>query len=337
MSATKKKRKRRRSRAERAVLTICILLFVAVGVVGAYRGFARPPEPDSSQSPDGDGGGEEEMQEPDTHFLRKDSFFTVLISGVDDDNGGSDTNILVAIDAQKGEINAVSVPRDTLIDVTWNVRKINAAYNVGGTERLQAELEKLLGIPVDFYITVDLDAFVALVDAIGGVWFEVPADMNYDDPVQDLHIHFEKGYQYLGGEDAVKVVRWRQNNDGTAYPNGDLGRIGTQQAFLTAVAQQMLSNLGSDPVRAIQDYVSIFTTYVDTDLTVGNLVWIGEQVLTMGMDNIHFYTLSGESVWAYGGSYYALDAAETLDLVNRSFNPYQEDRTLSDLDIAAPD
>ena len=337
MSSPKRK-KRRRSGGERAVLTICILLFVVIGAVGAYRGFARPPGPaDSGGQPSAGGRGDgATRQKPGTPFVREDSYYTILVSGVDDDNGGSDTNILVSIDAVNGEINAVSIPRDTLIDVTWNVRKINAAYNVGGIDRLQTELEKLLGIPVDFYISVDLGGFVSLVDAIGGVWFDVPVNMNYDDPVQDLHIHFEKGYQYLDGKDAIKVVRWRQNNDGSAYPNGDIGRIQTQQAFLTAVAQQMLSNLGSNPIQAIQDYVNLFTTYVDTDLTVGNLVWIGEQALTTGMENIHFYTLEGESAWAYGGSYYVLDPEKTLSLVNSSFNPYQEDRTLSDLDIASP-
>ena len=339
--STDSQRRRRRTRKERLVLSLCIVLFLVAGIIGLVRTIVRPPDitpPPPIDTDSGEGGesGEGQTDPEEPVLTRKDNYFTVLVSGVDDDNGGSDTNILMSIDAENGVIHAVSVPRDTLIDVTWNIRKINAAYNVGGIERLQTELEKLLGIPVDSYISVDLSGFVALVDAIGGIWFDVPVDMNYDDPVQDLHIHFEKGYQYLTGADAVKVVRWRQNNDGSGYPNADIGRIQTQQAFLTAVAQQMLSNLGSDPVGAIQSYADLFFTYVDTDLTVGNLVWIGEQALSMGMENIHFHTLTGESAWAYGGSYYVLDRQATLELVNTALNPYEQALTMDQLDIPAP-
>ena len=260
------------------------------------------------------------------------------MSGHDDDNGGSDTNILVMVDPDQGEINAVSIPRDTLINTEWNVPKFNAAYNVGGVERLCQELSNLLGIPVDYYVAVDLEGFVELVDAIGGVNFEVPVDMNYDDPTQNLHIHFSKGMQYLNGEDALKVVRFRQNNDGTGYGTMDIGRIQTQQDFLITVAKQMLSTLSLD---MLNTYADLFVQYVDTELTVGNLVWLGQQLLTIGMDNVHFYTLSGESRYLttedfWDGSYYVLDAQAALELVNDSFNPYDQPLTLEDMDILVP-
>ena len=70
---------------------------------------------------------------------------------------------------------------------------------------------------MDFTVTVDLDGFAALVNAIGGVDFEVPISMNYDDPYQDLHIHFSAGMQHLSGAEALKVVRFRHNNDGSGY------------------------------------------------------------------------------------------------------------------------
>ena len=339
--ASHRRRKRRRSGAEKLILALCIVLFCGMGVVGLYRCFVHPPEipdeePEETQAEDVN---TEIEQTPKRQ--RKESCYTILVSGEDDGNGGSDTNILVYVDAKSGVINALSVPRDTLINTDWNVPKFNASYNVGGVERLQKELSNLLGIPVDFYVSVDLSGFVELVDAIGGVWFDVPVDMNYDDPTQDLHIHFNKGYQYLEGKDAVKVVRFRQNNNGTGYPNGDLGRIETQQAFLTAVAKQMLDNLGSNPIQAIKDYANLFYKYVDTDLEVGELAWVGEQALTVGMENIHFYTLPGDGanlhdMSFYSGSYYVVNPEETLALVNASFNPYDQDLTLDDMDILVP-
>ena len=100
---------------------------------------------------------------------------------------------------------------------------------------------KLTGIIPDFYVVVQWEAVGELVEAIGGVEFDVPFDMDYDDPAQDLHIHLKAGQQTLSGEDAMGLIRWRHNNDySVQYPNGDLGRVQTQQAFLKAVAAECL-------------------------------------------------------------------------------------------------
>ena len=130
---------------------------------------------------------------------------------------------------------------------------------------------------------VDLNGFVALVDAIGGVDFDVPIAMDYEDPYQDLYIHIPKGMQHLSGSEAIKVVRFR-----AGYASQDIGRMETQQKFLKAVAKQMLkvSNLGK-----LNDFVRIFQTYVDTDLTLGNLAWLGSEAISIGAENITSPTL----------------------------------------------
>lgn len=58
-----------------------------------------------------------------------------------------------------------------------------------------------------------------------------PYNMDYDDPTQDLHIHYKKGMQHLNGEDAVKVLRWRKNNSGESLSVGDVGRVEVQHSF----------------------------------------------------------------------------------------------------------
>ena len=98
---------------------------------------------------------------------------------------------------------------------------------------LKQEVSRLTGIYPDFYVMVEWEAIGELVDALGGVYFDVPFDMNYDDPYQDLHIHQEAGYRKLSGEDAMEVIRWRKNN-GEPSP-GDVGRIQIQQDFLSAM------------------------------------------------------------------------------------------------------
>lgn len=330
--------KLRKTKKQKRISALVCVLFAAATLIGTVACFVRAPEVPRNEDPsdtihNSDSETSDSPQQEDG-LSRKDDFFTILVSGVDDGNGNSDTNILVAFDAGTGQVNCVSVPRDTLIDVDWGVKKINACYGRGGIELMAEKLEEMLGIPVDFTVTVDLQAFVQLVNTIGGVEFDVPVNMDYDDPYQNLHIHFTKGYQYLTGEDALKVVRFRHNNDGSGYGTEDLGRIGTQQAFLKAVAKKMLQPKNIDKVSS---YVQIFSDYVDTDLSVGNLAWFGTEMFSIGLENINFMTLPGDGQgWYKGGSYYILYPDEVLTMVNTYLNPYSTDLTLNDMHVFAP-
>ena len=310
-------------------------IFLLAAMAGIYNCISRPPEvPQTTIVPNEPIEGENTENTPATPDPRKQDFYTILVGGLDNANGGSDTNLLVAVDAKNNTINVLSLPRDTLLNVSWSVKKLNNALHHGGVARTMEEVSRLLGIPVDFYMTVDLKAFVELVDAIGGVRFNIPVDMDYDDPYQDLHIHFPAGERLLNGEDALKVVRWRQNNDGSGYLTADVGRIGTQQAFLLEAAKQtlQLSNLDR-----LDEMVKIIYENVETDLTLSNLLWLGEQAFSCGVDRISFHTLPGDGAgWYSGGSYYILDDEATLELVNQYFNPYTYDLTLDDMDILVP-
>ncbi len=321
----RRKRRRRRSWPR----TILLIVFVLAILAGIYACLVRKPQvkaaPADSTSQDVSSSSSA-SSEPAPVKERKDDFFTILVSGLDDDNGGSDTNILVGFDAKNQAITGVSIPRDTGVYINGKSRKINYAYNAGGMEQMRQTVSDALGIPVDFSVEVNLKAFVKLVDEIGGVDFEVPLNMNYDDPYQDLHIHLQKGMQHLNGADALKVVRFRHNNDGSGYGTEDIGRIGTQQAFLKAVFQKMLAN-----PQKITAYAQIFSEYVKTDLAVSELAWFGQEALLMGMDKLSFSTLPG--VWSDRLNRWVIDQDAALELVNSGLNPYLIDRTLADLHL----
>jgi len=325
MTTTHRRTRRRRSRP--AGLLLILLILAAALFAGSRLLFRAPDQPSAPPETEAaDAAAKAEAEALRSHLERKDNFYTVLVSGVDDGNGGSDTNILVAIDAEGGSIYGVSIPRDTHTFFNEKDRKINSAYSIGGMELLSEVTADLLGIPVDYTVKVDLRGFEALVNAIGGVQFDVPLDMDYDDPYQDLSIHISKGPQLLNGADALGVVRFRHNNDGTGYGSEDLGRMQTQQNFLKAVAKQTLtvSNLSR-----VDDFVKIFRQFVETDLTLGNLAWLGREAIEMGVDNIDFSTLPGE----WKSPYIHLDPEATLALVNERLNPYVEDRTMEDLNL----
>ena len=334
--AKKRKRKQSGSRGERVVVTLLSLLFLTVAVVATVKYVVRAPEPvtdgeDQQTQQDGTAEDSDAIQTISNGRERKSKYcYNILLYGVDNDAGGSDTNMLMRFDAVNKTVDIVSLPRDTLMS---NGHKLNSSYNNGGTEKLRSNIEDMLGVPVDFYVSVDLKGFIALIDQIGGVDFDVPEDMDYDDPYQDLHIHFKKGLQHLNGQQAMEVVRFRHNNDNTGYGGQqDLGRIGTQQAFLKTVAQKLMK-LENIPAMA-----ETFLKYVKTDLTLGNLMWLANQALSIGgTDAISFATLPGDGAgWYKGMSVYALDPEQVLEMTNSMLNPYATDITADEQNILVP-
>lgn len=165
------------------LLTVCVLVKAFFLKAPEQKAAELPAQSaasdtDSQQSPE-----EQAAQEAlRSHLERKGGFYTILLSGLDDDNGGSDTNILVAVDTVNGYVYGVSIPRDSKAIIDGKARKINYAYNKGGTELLADTVSEQLGIPVDYTVSVNLKGFTALVDAIGGVDFDVPINMTMTTP-----------------------------------------------------------------------------------------------------------------------------------------------------------
>ena len=163
---------------------------------------------------------------------RKPGYYTFLLVGKDTTSGLTDTMMLVTYDTQGKKINAISLLRDTMVNTSGKSggqKRLNVVYNrnrgdkklsekeriENGMTALKKEVSRLTGIYPDFYVMVEWEAIGRLVDAVNGVEFEVPFDMDYDDPYQDLHIHQKKGLRVLDGRDAMEVIRFRKNNDGS--------------------------------------------------------------------------------------------------------------------------
>mgnify|MGYP000306587180 CR=1 FL=1 len=281
---------------------------------------------------------------------RKDDFYTFLIVGRDTGGGGNtDTILLAAYDLANQKLAAMSLLRDTMVNVSWDIKKINSVYNVygggvDGIEALKQEVGQLVGFVPDFHVVVEWEAVGELVDAVGGVTFDVPLDMSYDDPTQDLHIHYEAGMQHLDGEDVLKVARCRNNSDGPgsypdnlygAYPDGDIGRTRTQQQLIAAILKKALSN-----PQKINSYVNLFLEYVDTDLEFSEALWFAQPALGLDFSTgFASATLAGENVYYVDsrgyrwGSCYELDPEAALETVNSLINPYNAPLTAADLNI----
>ena len=252
---------------------------------------------------------------------RREQVYTCLIFGMDDGNGNTDTIMVATFDVPNQKIGLMSIPRDTVVrqdrSAAWN--KINAAYADGGVEQLDQELEELLGFPIDYYVKIKLSAFEKLVESVGGVWFDVPVDMDYDDPYQDLHIHIPKGYQLLNGEQAMQVVRYRQSNSNDSY--GDTGRASTHQAFMKAMLSQVLAgaDLGSIPTLA-----DVLFNYVETNASLNDIIFFGKSLLGVDLDTaLSTATLPAD----WHSPYMWVRSDEALELINQLLNPYNMEIT----------
>lgn len=323
------------SRGERLCRSLLILVMVASALWGAWQVMVpKPAIADNTppiSAPSTASRGTEQAAEPDSAetvvaiepYKRKDYYWTFLLIGMDRGGGNTDSLMLVTYDVENQRVSVGSIARDTRVDVERKLKKINAAYALnGGVEGLMQEVSMTFGIPIDFYLRVNINGFIRLVNAVDGIDFYVPCSMNYDDPEQNLSIHYSKGMQHLNGQQALEVCRFRQNNGGAGY--GDEGRQTTQRAVLTEVMKKVLKNPGK-----INEYAEIATENLDTNLSLSDIVWFATKALSFNTENLN--TMSMPCEW--NNPYMYLDPDETLALVNEYFNPYVLPRTADQLDI----
>ena len=333
-------------------LLVAVAAVLAAALVGvlAYQSLFIKPELPAAKDPAGPDQTEAidygEGIQPRVGGERKSKdWYTVLILGRDTGGGGNtDTMLLASYDVTNQKATVMSIPRDTMVNVPWDIKRINSVYNYyGGGEKgiqnLYKEISQLVGFEPDYQVVVEWEAVGQLVDAMGGVWFDVPRNMSYWDPYQNLEILQKKGYRLLTGEDAMQVIRYRHDsNMKYGYADGDLGRIKTQQAFLTAMIEQLLK---LENITKVNQFVKVFQENVETDLSFQNILWFAKSAYMGGlkMENVKFVTMPNNNAPCWSRSYQNMqsyvtpNASELLDLVNNDLSPFVERFTLSDLDI----
>ena len=221
----------------------------------------------------------------------------------------TDTIMVFKYNPQTQNAYLLSIPRDTFIGDNKNsaraADKINSVYQGKYPEKILAAVNKVTGLDLKYYVLVDTQALKALVDAIGGVYFDVPIDMKYTDKKQGLYINLKAGYQLLDGDKAEQVVRFRHNQDGSSYSyeygNNDTGRMKTQRNFLKAVIKQTLT---PSNILNIGKFIDIAQTYVKTNIPMDILKQYVAPAVNFSVDNLETGTLPGvnekcNGVWIF--------------------------------------
>lgn len=283
-------------------------------------------EPDIDTSSDIDG------------YTRNTDSVNFLVIGRDVSGWNTDVIMIVNFNMKEGSLSVMQIPRDTYVDSDeGNVhgrinttlskfysadRKKNPDHTTdesikAGMDSFCRFLEKILCIKLDGYCYMNLQGFRGIVDALDGVYVDVPYQLDYEDPDQNLYIHIKPGPQTLNGTQAEGFVRFR-----SGYVQADIGRADAQKIFLTALFKQVKNSMN---VSTIAKLVEQVMTYVLTDVPLADLIIYAKELLGVDMGNISMMTMHGSAIVNERGAWlYVMNRAATLDMINTYFNVYSK-------------
>ncbi|HHX18097.1 MAG TPA: LCP family protein [Clostridium sp.] len=246
-------------------------------------------------------------------------YINLLAMGLDESEDRSDGIMLINFHPKSGKVNILSIARDTMVKLNNGRRsKINALIGMGGEAKIIEKVEELIGMPVHYYLTMNFEGFREVIDLLDGVEIDVPFDMKYDDPYQNLYIRLNKGKQILDGEKAEQYLRYRKGNRvGEGYVDGDMGRIKTQQQFINEFIKQKLK---LKYLLKIGDIFFIIKNNVTTNIEIGDFNYYLSTIKKIDTDKINFFTLPGHDEYIDNQYYYIYDEEKTKEIIKNNFN-----------------
>ena len=289
----KSKKNKKKMKTWKKILLIIILILLVAGGSFAYKVHKN-------------GGGLSGMLATvvghDENTKKNLGEFRCLILGISTDQDGvdlTDTIMVASYNPNTQKATLLSIPRDTYTGKNpakaTAYEKINALYSRKHRpdETLDA-VNEITGLNIEYYAVIKTEALIKLVDVIGGVTFDVPIDMDYDDTLQDLHIHLKAGEQLLDGDKAEQLVRFRHNNNGTSYPeeygDNDTGRMRTQREFIMQVMKQTLK---TENIFKLGEILDVAKEYVITNIDFNAAKDYIPYAVEFNTDNLLTDTLPG--------------------------------------------
>lgn len=274
----------------------------------------------------------------DTESLENLEPIQVLIMGESgvDDYKLADSIMIASYNPKTQEASIMSIPRDTYVgkrDRTTASQNYLASYKINtvfrnGTNIPEAmdRINALTGLDVENYVIIDTKALIKLVDAIGGVTFNVPIDMNYEDSSQNLYIHLKAGEQVIDGAKAEQLLRFRHNDNGSTYPSSygmeDFGRMRTQREFITATLKQTLK---PQNIFKLKQIIDIMNENIKTNIDISSIKSYVPYAVNFNADNIKTGMVPGESEMCNGVSLFIANTRKTKELVEELFPEENEE------------
>jgi len=299
-----------------------VVLLLAIGLFSGLYAVLQGMHMDIDPGP----GGESDIVVDE---VRPGERINVLVLGVDAgveeteqtravNRRRTDTMLLCSIDPDTREIGILSLPRDSRVPIPGRSQdKLCHAHAFGGPALAMEAVSEALNVPVHYFIRVDFRAFTRAVDILGGVEFDVPEDMKYDDPYQNLHIDLRRGPQLLDGDKALQLVRYR------GYADGDIGRIQVQQQFIAAFISKALRLRSALKIPAL---VQEMVRCVDTNMEPSEMLKVAQLLARANQGEVAMGVLPGEARYVNVGgenvSYVIIDEGEARRVVDQVIRGY---------------
>lgn len=255
----------------------------------------------------------------DNAIAKSDGEYLILMVGVDkngdDDNNTdftrTDTIMLLRADTKTGEINLLSIPRDSRIKIRDKFDKVNHAHAFGGIELTMQTLRTFLGVDIDYYVQINYQALINIVDALGGVDYDVPEGIEIDKG----KVQIKPGPNHLDGNEVMWYLRTRN-----IYNNGDIGRVNTQQAFVKAMVDEMVKKAKD---MNVMTFVSNYLKYVKTNLPMTAMMDLAGNINNFSSDKMHTHIVPGMEETIGGVSYYIPDYNKTWDIIDEYYGNFK--------------
>jgi LCP family protein required for cell wall assembly len=241
-----------------------------------------------------------------------------------------DVQAVISIDFENDQVSVVRIPRDSYVPIHGAGGfhdKINHSYMygyyAGGGDDQNADgirytlltiSDVLGGIPIHYYISVDMYSVIALVYALGGIHYDVEERIEDEVWIYGVLLPpIEPGYQLLDGTNYMRILQYRD-----AKSSQDHGRIERQGKLLTATYRYLRENGKISDIPAIY---RIYKKYVDTDLSYKKISALASYFLKINLtdDNLHFHTLQGSSQMKDGIYYEIIDQEQRLEIIENAF------------------
>ena len=318
-----------RNRKKAILLCVWIGLAIVAMLIAAVMMFGQYKPTFTEEAPvivtDAQGNVVEDIQRDQKHV-------NVLILGKDRWAFNTDVMMIASFDESTGKVCLMQIPRDTYIDIGRGNLKANSllasyystAVKEGADdpmrtalEAYEKQLEEIFCITIDYYAMMDLNGFVNIVDAIGGVKINVKSRMQYSDPIQNLKINLYPGEQVLSGDQAEQFVRFRHG-----YLEGDIGRVDAQKQFMAAFLESAKNNLNLSTIASTIEQVN---KYLITDIPLADMLYYGKQAFSIDPANMTMMTIPGVQCRQYDDSgtwYYVVFRNATIEYLNEFYNSY---------------
>ncbi len=311
------------------VLLICVLVLCLAGT-GVAIAFDQIMNREILVESENNASGDDGKIDPELHHTEEeaDKYLNILLCGVDYKKNTArakltDVMMVIHLDYVNKTVDILQLPRDSYIGTDYKTGKLNAVYGAqtnGGIENLARKINRMLKLPIDHYVVLNMDGFEAIVDSIGGVTVDSPYSFTLEG------VTIVKGVQTLNGRAANKFVRERH-----AYAAGDITRMKMQQIFLKAFVKKCLS-LGKSDILKLAPKVF---AYLTTDMTLKGALDIYETLSGLSSEDLNFHSceITPFNDPYDGLSKLSLHAKPLADLLNDYFRENGEKIAWTELEI----